>query len=174
MNVTYLGNKKDMVAFGVDFSKKKTHDLPEDHPAIDKFKGNRFFHCDGPGNIKAPKFYVHPIKKLPSMKKIIRVKENTKLKGFDSEEDAEKWINTHGKLGVTHYVKESDEDIMKTDGLVSKKQTVKAAGVFKLKNDGAAYKKPEKVFEGENCHEDAKAYFAENELNGKEFIIQVA
>jgi|GEM_PF-3958654 hypothetical protein len=169
MKVTYLGNKKNMISYGVEFDGNNPVDVPEENKhAIEKFKGNRFFHVDCKGNHAAPGYYVYPVKKVMTGLRPTTVKENVKLKAFNSLKDAEIWVKTNGKLDVTHIIRPSDEDILPVPEASGVNKDVDTFGVFKLKGDGKPYSRPAKTFESKKA---ATTWMEAENLNQDEYII---
>ena len=155
MKVTYLGSKKDIMAFGFYFPQNKAVDIPDDESKIiKKLEGNRFFRVESENNYCAPDFYVREIKKIMTGGQAATIKENINLQGFATEKEANAWIESHGKLNITHYVAPSDEKIMKMPKCEPGKESASVFGVFKLKNDGEPSLKPVKIFDSKEEAEE--------------------
>ena len=129
MKVTYLGDKEHMFLNGYDFSENKTIDVPDsDKFAINKFKGNMYFHCDCDDNFEAPEFYVYEIKTLnpgseDGKRKALRRIENVRVFGCQTEKEAKDFIKMKfGKVGESHIIKKSEEKIKSCSGLYTKKK----------------------------------------------------
>jgi hypothetical protein len=125
MEVTYLGNAKNMISYGYDFSDGPV-DVPEtDTFAIKKYLGNRHFYCDHVDNFGlAPSAKVAPIPPGPEAPEDVRV----------------------------------------------------VIGVFKKKEDGKPYSRPEKVFTGSDedwLKKEAAEWMAEKEINPDDRLIMV-
>jgi hypothetical protein len=117
MEVTYLGNVKNMISYGYDFSSGPV-DVPEsDKFAIRKYLGNRHFYCDHVDN-----------------------------------------------FGPLPPVMEAPEDARV------------AIGIFKKKEDGTPYSRPEKVFTGadeDRLKTEAIEWMEEKEINQDDRLIMV-
>jgi hypothetical protein len=169
MKVTYLGDRKDIMAFGFHFPQNKAVDIPdEEGKIIKKLEGNRFFHVASKDNYCAPDFYVREMKKVMTGGQAATIKENINLQGFATEKEAKSWIESHGKLDVTHYIAPSDENISKMPGKTTEKDSVSVFGVFKLKVDGEPSLKPVKIFDNK---EDAEEWMEETGKTFEDHVI---
>lgn len=195
MKVTYLGMKPDMRAHGYDFSNGKTANVPEtDTNAVKKFLGNRFFHCDHPDNYSAPQYYVYNIEniRLPNDSggnaRFKRQRGSQKQKGFDTMQQAEAWVAMNGTLNETHYIKKSDEGIRPgpvptpaaTLGDLSVVEGVQehslSLAIFRKKENGKPYSKPDKTFKGTSeadLKETAFAWMKDEGIDPDERILAV-
>lgn len=185
MKVTYLGKKDNMIAHGYDFEDGSA-DVPEtDKRAISKFIGNRYFHCEHPDNVIAPKFYVHAIQniRLPNddlgNPRYRRIRGTAKGKGFGSVSDAEEWVKRNGgKVGESHYIKKSNEGISDAPESLTSSPGDDAAGpndltlgIFRMKTSGDVYATPDKTFAGpdkEALKADAREYMKGLGINPEE------
>jgi len=174
MKVTYLGDKVGMCSYGYDFSKGSCEIPESDSHAINKFKGNRYFHCDSTGNYEAPKFYVHLLRNIrlsndaSGNARFKKIQGTRKQKGFATEKEAKIWIKTEGgTLGKTHIIKLSDESISDSASLYSGNDAL-SFGIFRLKTDGEPRNKPDKMF---STKEEAEKYILEKEYNPEERVI---
>ena len=157
------------MAFGFYFPQNKAVDIPDkESKIIKKLEGNRFFYVESENNYCAPDFYVREIKKVMTGGQAATIKENINLQGFATEKEAKAWIESHGKIDVTHYIAPSDENISKMSSNAAEKDSASVFGVFKLKVDGEPSLKPIKTFDSK---EDAEEWMDETGKTFEDHVI---
>jgi hypothetical protein len=181
MKVTYLGDREDFRAHGFYFHKKNdfTVDVSDsEKTAQKKFIMNRYFHTDHKDNVSAPAYYVREIVRIPvgGRKPPVIRKQNINVFGGMTKEDCLSFVAAQGgrvfegegmpprDINYTHYIIKNPEKIRditpgETDG------TVTEVGVFRKKSDGKPFDRPDKVFHGDDCLEQAKAYMEEKDID---------
>jgi len=186
MKVVYLGDKEEFRAHGYYFhgGNDFTVTVPEDDPKAQKFIDNRYFFTDHPENVKAPAYYVREIIKIPvgGKKPPVVRKEVINVFGGMTKEDCFAYVQAEGgrvyegeglppkDVRYTHYIVRNPEKIKnivpaETDG------TITRVGIFRKRDDGTPFKKPDKTFEGEDCKEQAEAYMKEKDIDPESRVL---